>query len=148
MTKLHEAHNVEQSVVQMVKDMVREGYYRLDNEGKGHKLNELALHLSQYYNVPTLFRLVISSQLGCQYIGAFNIISIDKPSIISFLHEYRHHLQNHMKGLDIKINLEYDAQAWACSIFYKACPDLFTKAVKEGRVMALGFVEGEIVNTI
>ena len=137
--KLHNVFtDLKGETVQAVAMMVGDGFYRLEEEAKAEKLVGLAETLAHIYGAP-----VPKFNVGTVTFGGFG--SYDHPtetitcrntSIVTFLHEFRHHLQNTTE-VRIVANTEFDAQAWACSIFFRACPELYRKAVANGRIMGV-----------
>lgn len=69
------------------------------------------------------------------YLPDTRAIMMRKWSLITFWHEFRHHMQYSM-------NLQYpsrewfeaDAQAWACSLYHTVRPGAFRRAVASGKV--------------
>lgn len=133
--------------VMAVRELVKAGFYRADDQQKVEMLNRLADTLSQTYRLetpkvahnPNLF-----TTFGC-YEPATGNITMRRVSLVTFLHEYRHHWQK-ANGRLLLPNREYDAQAWATSVFRRACPRMFRKAVEEGRVMGLKLQGDKVVN--
>lgn len=153
MTKvLHKAFsNIKSQTIQEVKAIVNEGFYKKNDSEKMKELLALAGKLSNIYKAPWITDLLILRHpltyfIFGRYDGSNRIIYIRKPSIVTFLHEYRHHLQQCRRAKIVK-TIEYDAQAWACSVFYNACPNLFKEAVANNRIMGLKMLKnGEIIN--
>lgn len=136
--------NVNIEAIRTVKAMVKILKFYKDEQGNpqpdSHKvelLNALNGALSQIYNIAPPVLHVDGSYNRYEYsAGVTPHIHLDKPSIISFLHEYRHHLQavaNKMfEGFTDK---EEDARAWSLRCFSKASPGNFLNSVKAGRVL-------------
>lgn len=144
--------DLKEDTVQAVKDMVREGFYRKDEQAQYAELAMLAGKLAGVYEIsvpvgPNRF-------LGMGY-GSYNPetteIKINKPSIVTFLHEFRHHMQAVITDLTIigdgEPGSDLDAQAWACSVFKKACPRMFAKAVANGRICGMVYSGGKLMNS-
>jgi len=113
------------------------GYYGGCEERKMESLNLMAEELAGIYGVPVP-ALALRGGLGAY--GMYHIpsqtISLSNTSIVTFLHEFRHHLQ-HRSDVKTLSDAEKDAQGWACSVFYSAKPNLFEKAVRDGRIMGV-----------
>jgi hypothetical protein len=63
-------------------------------------------------------------------------LSPNRRSVITLLHETRHAMQHAEKGAPaISDDIERDARAWSLSLFYKVNPNLFTRLVRERRVL-------------
>jgi hypothetical protein len=60
-------------------------------------------------------------------------IGIPRPSLVSFLHEFRHHMQKY--GRQANPDIEHDARGWSISMFATAEPEYFDRAWKAGRIM-------------
>ncbi len=123
----------------IVRRMVMEGYYKANEEQKIKKMQEAAIELSEFYNAPGIEKIQVNKDLSVygRYDRMLRNIELRNCSIVTFLHEFRHHLQNHAAIKVSKKGVEYDAQGWACSVFSQACPNLYKKAVKENKIMIL-----------
>lgn len=125
---------VKREAVLMVRALVKGGFYRLSEAEKRREIKYLSQSLSTLYGVknpPILF--------GKQYSNSYSLVSreirLTNESIISFLHEYRHHLQ---KELNVKfkgLTIEQDARAWSMRVFSQAVPKMFLESVKKGKVL-------------
>jgi len=135
---LHRVFNQVDKAAALVKATVKDGYFRQEREEQLNRLRELADKLSEIYGVQTATIKIGPVRPGAY--ACYNIvtkkINLTNTSIVSFLHEYRHHLQ-HQGNVRVVRNKEYDAQGWACSVYYKACPGLFSRAVQQGRIMGV-----------
>lgn len=83
-----------------------------------------------------------------------NTITLPKFSVMTLMHEYRHHMQFHgLSPVALEDRAEWsdeflasaspteeDARAWSCSLFYKVRPHLFRRSVREGKIL---YVEAE-----
>ncbi len=136
---LHKNFKKVKKPASLVKGMVGGGYFRKDDDEKFEALQKLAEGLSEIYNVPApeIKRgSVGGSAFACYYIIE-QVICLKKLSVVSFLHEFRHHLQHAGNVRVIGDDIEYDAQSWACSVYAKACPGLFKKAATRGQIMGV-----------
>lgn len=97
-----------------------------------HRFNLLGVDLSLIYNIPHP-----TTQLGTRevYYIREERIEVPRNSIISFLHEYRHHMQKYDK--QHYHDKEVDARGWSISLFAQAMPDAFDRAWREGRIWYL-----------
>jgi len=130
---IYERVKVNRKAVRAVMGMVKNtGYYKkCKPEQQMQHLRRLCDYLGAVYRVP-----VPSVEFGlfpC-YMPSLQTILLDKPSIISFLHEYRHHLQCYAGKQYKGLTIEQDARAWSLRIFHLGFPKMFEKAVKEGKV--------------
>jgi hypothetical protein len=62
------------------------------------------------------------------YVPFIELIVLNKPSLVSFLHEFKHHL-NIKKNLP---NTEDSARGFSHSLYYLSTPNLFRSSVKKG----------------
>ena len=139
---------IKPEVIDEVKQLVKNGFFRKKTQERVEDLKKLIERLSFIYEVPEpelRHDPRLRAPLGL-YDRINEVITIGRPSIVTTLHEYRHHMQN--KGFVIIENREHDAQGWATSLYKKACPGLFRKAVATGRIKGLTISRnGEIVNS-
>lgn len=93
-------------------------------------MDNLAGQLADVYDVPTP-----GVEYGPfpRYVPLDGRVYVDKPSVVSFLHEFRHHLQAH--GHQRHSNSEEDARGWSVSVFAAAAPDDFDQAWRDGTIM-------------
>ena len=135
---LHKTFKKVNKAADLVKQEVRAGYFRLDDLEKVERLKALGEKLAEIYGVPALPKVVINP--GIPQFGTYNIVTwkvtLRKPSIVSFLHEFRHHLQR-QGNIQVVRDKEHDAQAWACSVYYRGCPERYLKAAREGKIMGV-----------
>jgi len=132
---LHKTFKNVNKAAGIVKQEVRAGYFRQSDQEKVARLKHLSEKLAAVYDVVPVGEISIDP--GLPSYGRYNIatkkVILQKPSIVSLLHEFRHHLQ-HQGNIRIVKDKEHDAQGWACSVYFKACPKLFTKAAREGKI--------------
>lgn len=72
----------------------------------------------------------------------FGVIVLRKWSVISLLHQFRHHMQANSDLLpketyNSSAEQGEDAQAWACSLFYNVAPRRFRRMARAGRVVGV-----------
>ena len=60
-------------------------------------------------------------------------IHMTKPSIITFLHEFRHAMQ-HLIHKQVDPDIEVDARAWSLSLYFVVAPRTLKRLVREGKV--------------
>lgn len=144
-----ESVRVKKEVIKKVERMIMIGkFYDGTIPRKENMLKNLCNVLATGYNVPmpTLqFTENLDSTGICSTplnretgeINGETTITINKPSVITFLHEFRHYLQV-KKGLRFpSMDVEEDARAWSLRVFSLASPDNFIRSVKAGNVMFL-----------
>lgn len=139
---IYKGVKVKRDAVRAVKAVVSNGYYRKSVDEKMESLQRLAEKLSQAYDTTT--PVVVSG--GNWYRPAEEKVSVSGASMISFLHEYRHHLQNKLGKNYHGLDKEEDARAYSMRVFKKAAPRSFERAVREGRILFLKYEEGRVVN--
>lgn len=123
--------NIKRSVVTMLPQFTT-GLWSISNTDAFNRFNSLSTSLSVQYGIP-----VPSVQKGSRevYYVVQERIELPRISIISFLHEYRHHMQKYEK--QHYLDKEDDARGWSISLFAQALPDIFDKAWKNGRIWYL-----------
>jgi hypothetical protein len=70
------------------------------------------------------------------YLPGQGLIVMSKPSIITLLHEYRHHFQYTLMNLRWEM-LEDDARAWSLSLYYATAPRTLRSLARNNRVFHL-----------
>ena len=124
---------VSKEVIKILRRYVRDGFYRHSKEIQQNEIRCIAKELSTLYGVP-----IPPIQFGGMLSNSYSImtgeIRLTNTSLISFLHEYRHHLQRKLGVRYRDLTLEQDARAWSMRVFSKAFPNMFEKAVKQRRV--------------
>lgn len=80
-------------------------------------------------------------------------IYLDRFSLLTLLHEFRHcwQMQLGQRHLRTRAEAERDAQAWSLAVFSKACPRRFSRMLRSGRILFAaehGYVAGERVHTV
>lgn len=135
---------LEDGLVKVVKKTVKENkFWKNKNLDV---MQDLINKVSNYYHIPEDKRpkVMISKNLLFNY-GTYslskNLIKVNKVSLVTLMHEYRHFLQYYTLSNDVlnSLNLdqkEYDAQIWALSVFYNTAPEMFDNAWKNGKLMA------------
>lgn len=92
----------------------------------------LCAKLSELYGVPKpKVALRPSAFMGPHYNSRQNRIVLTKPSLVSFLHEFAHHIL-HSHG---KTQNEEFPRAFSLGLFKKIAPLMFEKAKSEGRLL-------------
>lgn len=93
---IHESIKVKPEAVRLVKEMVKAGFYRKSEAEKFDALKKLGEDICGVYRVDK-----VNVKTGGVVLGAFAMyqpasktINLNNTSIVSFLHELRHHLQH------------------------------------------------------
>lgn len=151
--------HIKRDAIEAVQRTVGAGFYQMTSPRRMEHLTALAGDLSEVYCLPVpkvhLEPRLLHSHGYYSWCSAPGICAPDetppsveativvrKASIITFLHEYRHHMQ--VSGVRYGRPAEWDAQAWATSLFRLACPGRFRQAVTAGAVMGLVMRDGRI----
>ena len=92
-------------------------------------LRKLCSQLSECYNLP--IPSLKKGSYECYWIPGEHI-ELPKVSLVSFLHEYRHHMQKY--NMQHYPDKEVDARAWSISCFYRTLPEDFDKAWREHKI--------------
>jgi signal recognition particle subunit SEC65 len=141
----YEGVRVKGSAVRAVKDMVREGFYQADSDTQWEMLKVLGVRICSDYGVeaPKLNR-----SRSEHYSPSDRSIGLPKTSsIISYLHELRHHLQHTLDKRYPGHNQEEDARAWSLRVFKVACPKSFKKSAFNDKIMHITWEGDNIVNS-
>lgn len=88
---------------------------------------------SAVYGVEAPFLAIVPSE---NYDGAYwrRTILLPRYSVMTLLHEFRHHLQQH-GDIGPFAGVEDDARAWSMSLFYRVRPELFRQGVATGAIL-------------
>lgn len=130
---------VKATVIKKVREMIKDGFYK-NKDKKLEVLKQLSCYIANEYEV-SVPDLMLDFNDNNHYCGGE--IVIESLSIISFLHEFRHHLQ-YQAGVGYHgLTIEQDARAWSMRIYSKAVPKMFEKAVKDGKVIHISWSEEE-----
>ena len=144
--------NVTPEQIKAVKTIVKGGFYRDNNEGKIQMIQELINKLCELDGIPAASVVVGTTSGG---FGSYNTqsrtITIQRPSIITAIHEYRHHWQfQEVRGGRVMGNMmtkeqkETDAVAFSASLFEASCPRMFQSSVSAGKVKFFRITESGV----
>jgi hypothetical protein len=119
-------------VISEIRATIQAGLFRTkDEKEKLQMLFALKNQLVQLYNIDQCeIQIVPHWPSVGSYSTDHKTIIIDKCSLVTFLHEFRHHIQ-HCLNLNI-IDVEDDARGWSHSAYFLATPRLFETAVRKG----------------
>jgi len=129
--------DIKMETLDAIRRAVREkGLFRArrENPERAYEiLRELMVELNRIYNLPILPKLRRGSYEVYRQGVNPPIIELPKPSLVSFLHEFRHHMQ--IAGRRQRYpNREVDARAWSISAFHLALPEEFDNAWRKGLI--------------
>lgn len=130
-----EVVKVKREAIKVLREAIRGGYYRIDNpEDKYKALLDINKKICDIYGVSYPKKIVVGKRCNSYYPGE-KTIYVENYSIISFLHELRHHMQN-VKGLKYNgLTIEQDSRAFSMRLYALAVPKMFLKAVKDNKVL-------------
>jgi len=133
--------NISTKTVDAIRTLVKvKRFYRKTETEKEMLLQELNSTLSDIYKIERPEVRFVPEIEGLLWLVAprYNRqkmhILLRNTSIVSFLHEYKHHMQEARH----KPNNETVARGWSLSLFKQALPKLFEKSAKEGKISFVG----------
>lgn len=136
---------VKKLAVKAVKDIVEQGFYQQDSETQWEWLKALSARICDGYNIHPPKLVKSDSEV---YNSRQQTIGLPKThSIISLLHELRHHIQHQANKRYKDHNVEEDARAWSLRVFKLACPGSFKRSVFNGKVKHIIWEGDKIVNS-
>lgn len=119
------------AAVEIVRQALRAKLYRGSLRERAAKLLALNAALSAHYAVPLCRISVRNSPRGPYYLPGRNQIVLDKVSLVSYLHEFAHHIL-HARGLPQN---ESYPRAFSLGLFFRAAPRMFESARQAGRML-------------
>ncbi|MHA1281997.1 MAG: hypothetical protein ACTSQP_05765 [Promethearchaeota archaeon] len=133
MVKYHLMYkNIKKETIKAIKEHWKQGFWRGDDLHKKNVFESLLRKLCEIYSIPHTPELIIDrnlKSLGC-YIPFKNKIIMNKYSLITLLHEFKH-LKDFSEG---KIMSEENARGWSLSVMYLTNPKYFKNIVRRGLV--------------
>lgn len=133
---------VKRKIVQIVRSLIKEKrFFRQNLDKKKDMLFEAFKEFQEVYGVSG--RMVIENinadkpgVTSSQYTYENSLIFLDKPSLVNFLHEFRHLVQDKKyeknKETALARALEADARLWSLNVFKKASKRAYENAEKKG----------------
>lgn len=121
-------------IILAVKTAIKSGLFKKENsvEFKIKIINDLHSTICQAVNIPVC---PIILDLGEKILGHYNriekVITINKPSLVTYLHEFCHYFMD----ITGKQNNEEIARGWSISLFYLATPKLCKNAIEKGLIL-------------
>lgn len=115
------------SVIREVRQLIKSGFFKDNEITKFEKLINLKSKLIKIYNVKYCDIKIYCNSFP-KYISNNKTIILDNYSLVTFFHEFRHHLQYE---LNLKCDKEKDARGWSHSLFFLATPKLFENALNK-----------------
>jgi|GEM_PF-6243706 len=129
---------VKKKIVQIVRSLIKEKrFFRQDLDKKKNMLLEAFKEFQKVYGVSgkMVIKKINADKPGVtfsHYNKTDSLIFLDKPSVVNFLHEFRHLLQfEKYRKIDMDA-LEADARLWSLNVFKKASKRAYENAEKKG----------------
>lgn len=121
-------------VISEVRATIQNGLFRLETqEEKLNLLTQLKNQLVQLYNIDNCGLRIVPNYPGVGGYSPFRKeIIINKCSLVTFLHEFRHHIQFCLR---LDCDKEEDARGWSHACYFLATPRLFETAVRKGIII-------------
>jgi|CXWL01.1.fsa_nt_gi hypothetical protein len=95
------------------------------------KLRTLNRRMSDFYRVTECTITIQHTMYGPHYRPGDDAIVLDKPSLVSFLHEFAHHV---LHCRQLPQNESYP-RAFSLGLFFRAAPRMFEAARQSGRLL-------------
>ena len=114
---------------------LRRGWSISTNQQKWAKMNRWLEDATRIYKAPAVSLYVGD---GDYYRPGRARIVMIKPSIITLLHEFRHHLQHTVapEGT-LMSDIEDDARAWSLSLYHQIAPRTLRRLAEQNKVFHL-----------
>lgn len=133
--------NIDKRTIKATKKLIKSGLWKKDlsTEHKVKICNEWLETVSEIYGIEVpKFRFDESEAMymktggGCYEPFEKRITLFKKFSLVTLLHEFRHHMQYELDLSLFRRNHEEDARAWSISLFKAAAPKSYKNAVEKG----------------
>lgn len=125
---------IKPEVIQAIRETIKAGLFKngISKEDKQNLIIELNAQLCAIYELPLNNIIFINTPLCiCNYNHLTNNITLNKTSLISYLHEFKHYLDIKKTGN----TTEENARGWSISAYFIATPELCKKAIKKGLII-------------
>lgn len=108
-----------------------------NEEQKMDKFTNWLRQVSQVYHTNTPSLQISDDEVTRELRGYYEQghISLPKFSVLTLMHEFRHHLQREGIVSVTAFDREQDAINWSTSLFYTVRPTLFRSAVRAGTIL-------------
>lgn len=125
--------HIDADILEIIRYTVKDrGLWRVSKEEGFDLIREMYEKISSVYGFPTPALVEDSREV---YWVTPERIGLPKVSLVSSLHEYRHHMQKHQK--QHYSDIEVDARGWSISAFHYALPEDFDSAWRRGLIWFL-----------
>lgn len=138
MSKFHTRYkNIHKKVLRAATDMFEQGAWSGTDEDIHARFQTWANTAADAYGIPHPEVMLTTAETDTTgaYLPSCGTIVLRSWSVTILFHEFRHHMQEH--GVAPRMSPqaeEYDAHAWACSLYYCARPGAFCRAVAAGKI--------------
>jgi len=132
--KMFEREHFPQEVRIAVRTCIKNGLFKKDKTLDFKKALIYDLHntICMIYNIPVIpINFDENFEGGGRYDDSNHSIIIDKPSLVTYLHEVYHYLA-HTKCL---VNSEDLARGYSISLYFVATPNLCENAILSGKII-------------
>jgi len=120
---------ISSTILELIRLFVQDrGLWRVGKEEGFELLREMFQRISESYEIPTPSLIEASYE---HYLVPADRIGLPRVSLVSALHEYRHHMQKYSK--QHYPDIEVDARAWSISAFHGAMPEAFESSWNAGK---------------
>lgn len=121
----------EPEVIAIVKDALKTKLWSGTEAERLEKLSTLARALSVHYRMPVPEIVIQATPVGPHFLRGQRKIVLDKPSLVSMLHELGHAI---LDAREETQNEEFP-RAWSLGLFYRAAPRMFKSARNSRRLL-------------
>lgn len=120
-----------QEAVAIVKTSLRTKLWRGSDAERLGKIRMLNAQLSAHYVVSVCTVDVRKTDIGPHYQPGKDLIVLDKPSLVSYLHEFGHHI---LHSRSLPQNEAYP-RSFSLGMFYRSAPRMFEQARVSGKLL-------------
>ena len=110
-----------------------EGWGRKDLVSRNRAMRLWLDEVTSIYGLP---EVAIERGLGDFYWPSLSTIHMRQPSLVTLMHEFRHHYQHHRQNVAFEA-MEDDARAWSLSLYHRVAPRRFRYLVENNMVIHL-----------
>ncbi len=102
---------------------------------KEYDVKRPALYVTNSKGQKSYFDEYLETSMG-YYDGFIMLIGMRKFSVLTVLHEFRHHLQYHWEGIKMfSTDKEEDANIWSQAVFKQAFEEKFFELRRQGKLL-------------
>jgi hypothetical protein len=126
--------NIKAETINAIRETIKAGLFKSENtrEFKEGLIIDLNKKLCGFYGLEENKIIFINTPFCiCNYNHRTKEITLNKPSLISFLHEFKHYYDIIKAGL----TTEESARGWSISAYFMATPILCKSAIERGLII-------------